>query len=83
MIWVDYRPIPGKNWADLSLVPIRLHKIALVAVDFPYQPFIITLPRKSCNMPRDLFRGAGRRGIQKGHDGDSGSVNGEFDQLNV
>jgi M6 family metalloprotease-like protein len=50
MTWEDYRPIPGKNWADPSLVPERKFKMALVAVDFPDQPFVITLPKKS-----DLF----------------------------
>jgi len=50
MTWDDYHPIPGKNWADPSLVPERKFKMALVAVDFPDQPFVITLPKKS-----DLF----------------------------
>jgi M6 family metalloprotease-like protein len=50
MTWDDYRPIPGKNWADPSLIPERKFKMALVAVDFPDQPFVITLPKKS-----DLF----------------------------
>ncbi len=50
MTWDDYRPIPGKNWADPSLVPERKFRMALVAVDFPDQPFVITLPKQS-----DLF----------------------------
>ena len=51
MTWDDYRPIPGVNWADASLVPSKKNfKIALIAVDFPDQPFVITLPKKS-----DLF----------------------------
>ena len=51
MTWADYRPIPGVNWADPSLVPSRKqYKVALIAVDFPDQPFVITLPKKS-----DLF----------------------------
>ena len=50
MTWEDYRPIPGKNWADPALVPKRTLRIALVAVDFDDQPFVITLPRGS-----DLF----------------------------
>ena len=50
MTWCDYHPIPGKNWADPSLVPERSFRMALVAVDFPDQPFVITLPRGS-----DLF----------------------------
>lgn len=50
MTWNDYHPIPGKNWADPALVPERSFRMALVAVDFPDQPFVITLPRGS-----DLF----------------------------
>jgi M6 family metalloprotease-like protein len=50
MTWDDYHPIPGKDWADPSLVPERKLRIALVAVDFPDQPFVITLPKRS-----DLF----------------------------
>lgn len=50
MTWDDYKPIPGKNWADPALVPEREFRMALVAVDFPDQPFVITLPKKS-----DLF----------------------------
>lgn len=49
MTWDDYVPIPGINWAD-SLVPVREFRIALVAVDFPDQPFVMTLPKQS-----DLF----------------------------
>jgi M6 family metalloprotease-like protein len=50
MTWDDYRPIPGINWADPSLQPERGFRIALVAVDFPDQPFVMTLPKHS-----DLF----------------------------
>ncbi len=50
MTWGDYHPIPGKNWADPSLVPGRKFRMAIVAVDFPDQPFVITLPKGS-----DLF----------------------------
>jgi M6 family metalloprotease-like protein len=50
MTWNDYHPIPGKNWADPSLVPERTFRMALVTVDFPDQPFVITLPKHS-----DLF----------------------------
>lgn len=51
MTWADYHSIPGVNWADPSLVPSKKQfKVALVAVDFPDQPFVITLPKKS-----DLF----------------------------
>ena len=50
MTWADYRPIPGHNWADPSLKPQRALRVALVAVDFPDQPFVITMPKHS-----DLF----------------------------
>jgi len=50
MTWNDYHPIPGKNWADAKLDPPRKMRISLIAIDFPDQPFVITLPRKS-----DLF----------------------------
>ena len=50
MTWDDYSPIPGKNWADPSVKPGREFKMALVAVDFPDQPFVITQPKNS-----DLF----------------------------
>lgn len=49
MTWEDYHPIPGINWAD-SVQPKRAFKMALVAMDFLDQPFVITLPKKS-----DLF----------------------------
>jgi len=47
MTWDDYKPIPGVNWADPSLKPEREFHMALVAVDFPDQPFVITLPKHS------------------------------------
>ena len=47
MTRADYHPIPGKSWADPSLVPGRVLRIALVAVDFSDQPFVITLPKHS------------------------------------
>ena len=50
MTWDDYKPIPGKNWADPSLIPERKFKMALVAVDFTDQPFVITQTKGS-----DLF----------------------------
>src|SRR5512144_3090090 len=43
MSWDDYHPIPGKNWADPSLKPERPFRLAVVAIDFPDQPFVITL----------------------------------------
>jgi M6 family metalloprotease-like protein len=50
MTWRDYRPIPGSNRADNSVPGARILRVALVAVDFPDQPFVITMPRQS-----DLF----------------------------
>jgi len=50
MTWDDYTPIPGKNWADPLLKPKRGFKMAVVAIDFPDQPFVITMPKGS-----DLF----------------------------
>ncbi len=50
MTWEDYCPIPGTRWADPTLKPKRGFRIALVAVDFKDQPFVITLPKNS-----DLF----------------------------
>ncbi len=51
MTWADYRPIPGTNWADPTLTPAKKQfRVALVAVDFADQPFVVTLPRHS-----DLF----------------------------
>lgn len=47
MTWADYRPIPGRNWSDPSIKPERGFRLAVVAVDFPDQPFVITLPKGS------------------------------------
>jgi M6 family metalloprotease-like protein len=48
MTWDDYRPVPGKNWGDPTLTPsVRELKIAVVAVDFSDQPFVITQPKHS------------------------------------
>jgi M6 family metalloprotease-like protein len=47
MTWADYRPIPGRDWADPTLKPGRGFKLAVVGIDFPSQPFVITLPRGS------------------------------------
>jgi M6 family metalloprotease-like protein len=51
MTWADYHPIPGVNWANPALTPAKKQfKVALIAVDFPDQPFVVTLPKHS-----DLF----------------------------
>jgi len=47
MTWADYRPIPGHNWADPSLKPERGFRLAVVGIDFPNQPFVMTMPKGS------------------------------------
>ena len=47
MTWADYRPIPGHNWADPSLQAVRKLRVALLAIDFDDQPFVVTLPKQS------------------------------------
>lgn len=47
MTWADYRPIPGHDWADPTLKPERGFRLAVVGIDFPGQPFVITLPKGS------------------------------------
>jgi M6 family metalloprotease-like protein len=47
MTWDDYRPIPGHNWADPSLKPERGFRLAVVGIDFPDQPFVVSLPKGS------------------------------------
>ncbi len=47
MTWRDYRPIPGVNWAEDRPGSVRNFRVALVAVDFPDQPFVITRPKQS------------------------------------
>ncbi|MEV6964785.1 peptidase M6 [Hamadaea sp. NPDC051192] len=45
MTWADYHAVPGANWADPAKTPSRRRlRIALVAVDFADQPFVITQP---------------------------------------
>jgi M6 family metalloprotease-like protein len=48
MTWDDYRPVPGKTWNDVTLRPTQDElKIAVVAIDFEDQPFVITQPKHS------------------------------------
>jgi M6 family metalloprotease-like protein len=47
MTWSDYRPIPNTHLADPSLTPGRVLRVALLAIDFDDQPFVITLPARS------------------------------------
>src|SRR4051812_28664013 len=49
MTWDDYRPIPGvAPWATSGATPsARALSVALVAADFPDQPFVITQAKKT------------------------------------
>ncbi|MEV4703993.1 M6 family metalloprotease domain-containing protein [Actinoplanes sp. NPDC049316] len=48
MTWDDYKPIPRTDWADPATPgSVRDFKGALVLVDFPNQPFVVTRPANS------------------------------------
>jgi M6 family metalloprotease-like protein len=48
MTWNDYKPIPGMSWATSGAVPTRRAlRVALIAVDFPDEPFVITKAKNS------------------------------------
>jgi M6 family metalloprotease-like protein len=48
MTWADWTDIPGTKWNDPNAQPSeRGLRIAMVAVDFPDQPFVITQPKQS------------------------------------
>ncbi len=48
MTWADYKAPPGTNWSDPTRKgSIRNFNIALVAVDYPDMPFVITQPAGS------------------------------------
>ncbi|SDZ24851.1 M6 family metalloprotease domain-containing protein [Micromonospora pattaloongensis] len=64
MTWNDYRPVPNTNWADPSVKGSnRNFRIALVTLDYPDQPFVVTQRARStvfgnpqataANIPRD------------------------------
>ena len=68
MTWADYKPVPGHNWADNSTLEptVRNLKIAVVAVDFSDQPFVITQPKDSDpfgNPQVDPIAARGRRQV--------------------
>ena len=45
MTWDDYTPVPGTDWANPAIPPsVRKFKVALVVVDYPDQPFVISQP---------------------------------------
>ncbi|MFC0623714.1 M6 family metalloprotease domain-containing protein [Kribbella deserti] len=48
MTWSDYKLPPGTNWADPGKSgSVRTFKGALVLVDYPNQPFVVTQPKGS------------------------------------
>jgi hypothetical protein len=51
MTWDDYKPIPGVDWTDPNKKgSVKTVRLAVITADFPDQPFVMTLPKKS-----DLF----------------------------
>ena len=48
MTWLDYRKPPGTSWADPSASgSVRTFRGALVLLDYPNQPFVVTQPQGS------------------------------------
>ncbi|MCM4081000.1 M6 family metalloprotease domain-containing protein [Paractinoplanes hotanensis] len=48
MTWSDYRPVPGTDWANPAVRGSeRNFNGALVLVDYPNQPFVVTQPANS------------------------------------
>ncbi|MFC6084278.1 M6 family metalloprotease domain-containing protein [Sphaerisporangium aureirubrum] len=48
MTWADYKAVPGTNWADpAGKGSQRTFKGALVLLDYPNQPFVVTQPARS------------------------------------
>ncbi|MFF4775242.1 M6 family metalloprotease domain-containing protein [Microtetraspora fusca] len=48
MTWADYKKIPGTDWADPGKKgSARTFKGALVLLDYPNQPFVVTQPKGS------------------------------------
>jgi len=48
MTWADYKKVPGTNWNDPDAKgSVRTFKGALVLLDYPNQPFVVTQPRGS------------------------------------
>jgi M6 family metalloprotease-like protein len=48
MTWLDYRKPPGTNWADPNASgSVRTFRGALVLLDYPNQPFVVTQPQSS------------------------------------
>ena len=62
MTWDDYTPVPGTDWANPAIQPtVRKCKVALVVVDYPDQPFMISQPPVSTifGNPQPLPGGVG------------------------
>ena len=48
MTWADYQKPPNTNWADPSVGgSVRTFRGALILVDYPNQPFVVTQPQHS------------------------------------
>ncbi|WP_245966799.1 M6 family metalloprotease domain-containing protein [Sphaerisporangium album] len=48
MTWADYKKVPGTNWSDPAAKgSTRTFKGALVLLDYPNQPFVVTQPANS------------------------------------
>lgn len=63
MTWSDFKAPPNTNWSDPSRKgSIRNLNIALVAVDYPDEPFVITLAPNSTvfNNPQAIVSGLNR-----------------------
>ena len=63
MTWADYKAPPGTNWSDPSRKgSIRNFNIALVVVDYPDMPFVITQPAGSTVFanPQEIVSGLDR-----------------------
>src|SRR3990172_6005251 len=65
MTWADYRPIPGTNWGDRSRPVERALKVALIAIDFEDQPFVITQPKHSDPFGNPQIDPVQRAGVAK------------------
>ncbi len=45
MTWDEYKPVPGPDYSDPVIQPsVRKFRVALVLVDYPDQPFVISQP---------------------------------------
>lgn len=48
MTWADYKKVPATNWNDPNVKgSVRTFKGALVLLDYPNQPFVVTQPQGS------------------------------------